>query len=405
MTFRPLAQLAAISTGLTFALACGQPDPMVGTLENNVAASFAPCSANEIKFMANKHNFQLAFRECADNNFGAYRWSPDGTQLYFQLVMTPYVMDASVPTKPIATVPTTTPIGPASWIAKYRLVIPVGPDETGEKNRLAIYDREQQSVFHVDTDLSDVKATQSTGDPTELLVLGKNAGSAGIWRVDTKTGAATKAFDWLTEVPDTFTYQPKLDLVVLGKDETVSLHQGGDGLKFGTWPKALRGSMHPDGRYLMLEHLGDEISIFYQRSWDELSPEARDRELRRVKKFEEQLPAGTPTKVRPPTLSWVDLHSGKRWEMSSAYGDQFQWYEALGHYGSFFLWGFEGKQFKRNVALGSLDGRMISLDKGRNVLGIERMEDGEDPNYEPPTGVVPSDAPEEEPEDDAAKKP
>ena len=140
---------------------------------------------------------------------------------------------------------------------------------------------------------------------------------------------------------------------------------------------------------------GEPVSIFYQRALDELSPEARERELRRVKRFEEQLPSGTPTTVQPPTLSWVDLHSGKRWMLTSAYGDNFQWYESVGHYASFFLWGFEGKQFKRNVALGQLDGRMLSIDKGRDVLGLERMEAGEDPNYQPPTGVVPTEPAEE----------
>ena len=61
----------------------------------------------------------------------------------------------------------------------------------------------------------------------------------------------------------------------------------------------------------------------------------------------------------------------------------------MGHYASFLLWGYEGKQFKRNVALGALDGRFVSIDKGRKMMGVERMESGEDPNYKPPTGNVP----------------
>lgn len=332
---------------LVFAALLGCGDRSEGTLRTDVAASFAPCDANEIASLATKHAFQLAFRECGSNEFTAFRWSPDGTQLYLQLALTPYVLDAAAPGKPTVPVATTTPIGPATWVAPGRLVVPVGPGPDDVGNRLAIADLAQKSVFHVPLALDEVRETQATTDPTRPLILGRRADTWGLLRVDTATGELTPAFPWLADAPDTFTWQPALDLAVLGRGETVELRRGTDGTRLGRWPLASRGSLHPDGRYLMLEHLG---------------------------------PPDTDG-ARPPTLSWVDLTSGRRWRFEAIQGDRFQWYEAAGHYAAFFLWGFEGRQVRRNVTLGALDGRFLSIDKGRDVTGVVPMPEGEDPEY------------------------
>jgi hypothetical protein len=337
--------------------------------------------------MASKHNFMTSFRPCGENTFSSYAWSPEGTHLYFQLVMTPYLMDAREDTKPTMAVHTTTPIGDAAWVTKWRVVIPVGPNETGEQNRLAIHDLEQQTVFHTDVEIETADAVQASGEPTAIFLLGKRNGEQNIWRIDTGTGEVSKAFPWLLEPPDTFTWQPAMGIAVLGRGDTVTLHKGESGETIATFPTAVRGSLHSGGRYLMLEHLGEEISIFYQRSWDELSEQARERELRRLQRFEETLAPGTPTKVQPPTLSWVDLTTGERYMMSSVFGDKFSWYEPSPFYGAFFLWGFEGKQFKRNVMLGQLGGRFRSIDKGRSVLGVERFNTGEDVNWTRPSWI------------------
>lgn len=366
--------------------ACKQDDPMAGTLSQNVGASFAPCSEAEIKFLASKHNFMTSFRPCGDNNISAYAWNDAGTHLYFQLVMMPYLMDAQSDTKPTMTVPTSTPIGPAAWVTSYRIVVPVVSDTDEGPNRLAIYDLEQQSIFHTPTTLTSVDALLPTGQADAVFALGTVGDARGAFRVDTSTGQATPVWPWLGEA-DTLTYSPVLDAVLAGRGNAVTLHQATDGKPMGTWSPATRGVIHPGGRYLMLEHDGPEISIFYQRAWDELSDQARERELRRLKRFEDQLPPGTPTKVSPPTLSWVDLYDGKRFVMSSVYGDHFQWYTATDHYGSFFLWGFEGKQFKRNVMLGNFTGRFRAMARNRTMMGVERFEEGEDSNYVPPKGV------------------
>ena len=143
-----LTRLLTLATLLLCLFGCERPDPTIGTLSENVGASFSPCSEAEIKFMASKHNFMPSFRPCGENSFSSYAWSPEGTHLYFQLVMTPYLMDARTDQKPTIAVPTSTPIGDGAWVTKHRLVVPVGPSEEVDNNRLAIYDLEQR--IHVD---------------------------------------------------------------------------------------------------------------------------------------------------------------------------------------------------------------------------------------------------------------
>ena len=53
-------------------------------------------------------------------------------------------------------------------------------------------------------------------------------------------------------------------------------------------------------------------------------------------------------------------------------GYRWQWYEAADAYASFMLWGFEGKQYKRNVMLGSMADRMKNMrEKDGSMMGIE----------------------------------
>ncbi len=373
--FRVSIWLCAALLGLA---SCDR-DPTVGTLSENVGSAFAPCSEAEIRFMADKHNFMTAFRPCGNNHFQNYTWSPDGKLLYFQLASTGHVMDAEAPQKNTRPVPVSAPLGPAVWVGLTRLVVPVAPSAEapdGAANRLAVVELgAQASVHFVDLpdDLTDVSDLQRFDDTT-IVLTGRRAGSPRLaWRVDTVDGTTVGAFPWLTDTVDTLTTVPSLERAVVGVGNTVRLVDTTTGTTLGTWTPATRGSLHPNGRWLMLEHLGEPISIFYQRAWDELSDAAREREVRRAKRFEEKLPENYPTEVAPPTLSFVDLPTDRRWVLSSVYGEQFEWYAPTDHYGSFLLWGFEGKQMKRNVLLGDFTFRMRAAEKGRDFMGVSRM--------------------------------
>lgn len=357
---------------------CLGPSNPDQSLSQNVGAAFAPCNEAEIRYLADKHNMMTAFRPCGNNHFDDAAWSPDGRQLYFRLATTHHIMNADAPNKDTRVVPTRSPVGPAGWLSATRLAVPVAPDpEKGEAAppQLAVFDTEQATVFSVDlpADWTDIEDVQASGDPEHVLMSARSGESRRAFRVSVSDGTVAPAFDWLTEL-DTFALTPPQNVVAVGRGTTVTLHDAETGESKGSWSPAIRGTVHRDGRWLMLEHEGEPVSVFYQRAWDELSEKARAREIARVKQFEEQLPDTFEKTVRPPTLSFVDLPSGQRYRIDSVLGYDFEWYGPSGLYGSFLLWGFEGKQFKRNVMLGDFTSRMTVPAAGSTFIGVEKWE-------------------------------
>lgn len=407
---RMLGVLAVAAT-LGATLGCGA-DPTQQTLSENVGAAFAPCNASEITFLARKHNFMPSFRPCANNNFEQYAWSPDGRLLYFQLVTTPYVMDAEADTKNTSPVPVSTPLGPAVWLTATRLVLPVGPAadaEAGAPNRLALAEIRQPSTFYVDLPkgFGGIQELSRGRTAAEVLALATLDGRTTVYAIDTNTGEVTAPFDFLPDGVGSMTFTPRQQVLTVGHAGEVTLYDVEEATprRLGTFAPAERGSLHPDGIWLMLEHPGEPVSIFYQRSWDELSEQARERELRRLQRFEENLPDQFPREVQPPTLSYANVVTGERFLLDSVYGHDFAWYEPTPHFGAFVLWGFEGKQYKRNVMLGNFTDRLRAVEKGRDFLGVRRFDEatwtGPDeggkptpaPAAEPTPEPVPSEAP------------
>jgi hypothetical protein len=366
---------------ILFALLACSYDPTVGTLPDNVGQAFAPCQESEIKFLATKHNFQTVFEPCGKNSFATFTWSPDGARLYFQLGQTGYVMNAAADDKQTITVPTPSPIGAADWLTANRLVLPVGPADDGGPNRIAVFDVEQQAVFYRDVPHARVAAVHRTADPDSVLVEVASGDDAprALKRVALADGALSTGPEWITAF-DTLDWvvttgidvdtAPPAEVVVLGKGETVTLHDATDGRVLSTFAGATRGSLHPGGRWLALERLGDSVSVFYQRAWDDMSERQREREQKRAERLAAGLPDSYPTTVQPPMIDLVDLNDGARWNLTSVHGSHYQWYEAQPYWASFIFWGFEGKQFKRNVLLGQMGNRLRATELGRDFMGV-----------------------------------
>jgi len=368
----PLVGLAVLSGCDRDALYSGS------SFSDDVYSAYEECNPAEIRYLAGKHNLQTVFENCGANNFGSFAWAPDGVHVYFELPMTAHIMDAEK--KTIEPLPTEKPIAEVAWLDVDLLALPLPPEEGKEHNRLVLYDRSQRQLFATELTLEEPDQLASGGARDHVLMLGTGTDGRTVYRVSFADGAAVKAFPWLDGAIDTFTYEPTLNRVLLGRGGTVTMHDGATGEVLSTWNDATRGSLHPEGRYLALETLGAAISPFDQRAWDESTPEARERELRRQAKWLEKQPDWVPTSVRPPTLDLVDLEQGKRYRITSFYGERFQWYTATNYYASFVLWGIEGKELNTNVALTNLAERLRMAGKGEVPLGLERYEDAQQPD-------------------------
>jgi len=336
--------------------------------------TYAECSESEIRWLTGKHNIQTVFEKCGSNNFSKFAWSPDGIHLYFQLSMTGHIINGEA--KTITTLPTENPIGQVAWLDKDRVAMPLGPEEGGTVNRLAVYDRARNTASITEMDLPEPDQLQTARDGKTVYVVSTSDGRKSVYKVVPSEGIVQKAFPWRNESFDSFTYSASKEgshLVAFGVQDEVTVHRIGDGEEVFRFSDATRAILHPDGRYAALETLGDPINPFDQKTWDEMSPEAREREQRRTEEWLARQPDWVPKEVRPPSIDIVDLSSGDRYRSTAFYGDHFEWYPDYNYYASFLLWGVEGKELNKNVALTNLAERLRMLDKGETPLGFQRL--------------------------------
>jgi len=366
------------------------------TFSENVYKAYSGCRASEIRFLTGKHNIQTAFEPCGSNNIQHFAWAPDGIQLYFQLPMQANILNGE--DKTIGTMPTELPMANAVWLASDLLVLPLIPAKGQTEHRLLLFDRIGATTTVIKVPHAPAQL-QAAGNRREVYYLatqddlredGAESQLTLIYKADFNVLETAPAFTWAQEA-DTFTFEPTQQLVAIGVGETVRIHKAGDGEVVHVFEGAHRGIIHPEGRYIALESWGDPISPFDQRTWDEVSPETRERETRRMEEWLERQPEWVPKEQQPPVIEIVDLEVKQRVEFSAFYGDKFQWYTASNYYASFALWGLEGKEVNRNVALTQLGTRLALAAEGTLPMGMERVEETPTPDQESVSPVTPSD--------------
>lgn len=346
------------------------------TFTQNVEQAYADCSESEIRFLTSKQGIQTAFANCGSNKFAHFTWSPNGRFVYFQLTHGGHVMDGEA--KTIATVPTETPIAGAAWVRDDLLAVPVGPAQgaTDGKPRLMLYNRGTQTLETLRLALTEPRDLFPAESDENLLLTGLGeAGARRLLAVNLRDGQLSEPYPWLGALPAEarVVVEAKAGLVGVAGPEGGVLYRV-DGAELGRWPGVKRVIPHPEGRYVALEVDGAEVSPFDMRSWDELSEEARERELLRQKQWLERQPDWAKKPIIPPEIHIVDLSTGARFRVTAFWGDRFEWYRNRNYYASFVLFGVEGKQLNRNVGLVDLREKLRMVDQGDLPLGLERVE-------------------------------
>ncbi|TVQ91973.1 MAG: hypothetical protein EA397_08060 [Deltaproteobacteria bacterium] len=341
--------------GVVSLFASCQPDPEATSLFNDVGMSFQPCNEAEIRFRNERYNLMPALKVCGSNNVAHFAWNPSGTHLYFDLTLTGNLLDASQAHKPLSTLPLDQPTGAPAWITDTRLAVPIAPDPTlrGSPERIALYDTEQRVLsVHPLPGLLEVTELQRGATASEIYFTALDPqGRRGVYLFDVDESTFAPALAWLHDEVGTFSLTPSADAVVIGSGGTVTLYSM-QGEVRGSWP-GVRGTVHPGGTWMALEKEGQEVSIFYQRSWENQTRREREINQQRAERMAARYPDWFPKSVRLPTLEFINLNSGHRGELYQVFGTRFQWYPREDFYGSFLLWGYEGKQLNRNIQLGN----------------------------------------------------
>lgn len=335
------------------------------------------CDVEQMEAQAGRSAFQMVFSACGANNFGDATWSITGHELYYQLGMTQHVLLADTPDKRSIVVPTASPTGPAAWLVttgpdgrpvSRKIVHPIAPATTDGPERITWWDMDepgeqpgQQATAHtvdIPAELHAPRDLSRSRHPDHVLLTLEKGGARRVYDLSLTDGALEEAWTWLGTV-DRFTYTPAADRVVAVKGDTATVWDTDGGKALGTWAPAVRGTVHPKGRWMVLEHLGEPVSVFGPDN-----PAAAE--------LEAKLPPDAARTVRPPMLSFVNLETHDRFLLDAIQGTEFEWYELTDYYGSFQLWGYDRKQERRNIMLGDLLTRLTGSEIG-SLVGQTRQ--------------------------------
>lgn len=338
----------------------------------NVYDSFADCNDAEIKRLAMTHNIQTAFGRCGSNRFSHFSWSPDGVHLYFQLTHGAHILNGDE--KTITTVPTEGPTSGAAWITKNVLAIPLPAPEGGTEEVIALYDHAGLTLDQKPIPVRAPKDLTAINEGTSLMFTALDQDDVRRpYEMTVATGETTRSLPWIDQEVERIAVNESANVVAWSTKTDTELVALDSGESIQLFADVTRAVPHDDNRWIILETLGAEISHFDQRSWNELSPKARQRELARQKKWAERQPDWVEMTTRPPEIQLYDRESSKRFRITAFWGNEIEWYPHRGHYIAFMMWGIEGKQLNRNVGLTSLAERIRMLNAGQIPLGVEAV--------------------------------
>ncbi len=298
-----------------------------------VTEVYAPCKADPVKVAAATKATQLVFRPCGSNNFSWFDWNPSGTQLYYQSTMGPWVLKDTTEHVQIGI---GIPRASGAWVTDDILAY---PDRDGRK--IGIYNVESNIVNLVELDQHEPEQLEKGVPADSILFLGADVprGTKAIYELRADTAETERAFPWMNGPVEEFTYRASRDIVCYRMlEETVTICAAGEtGKELHRFEDRSRATLSPDGRYLVSEGEGPEISVFTAAEGDTPAPTS--------------LPGGASSKMRPPAFFILDRETGEELEWEGVHGTDFDWYDPSPYFASYMLWGFDHVPMNRNITL------------------------------------------------------
>jgi hypothetical protein len=341
------------------------------TFTQNLEMAYESCRPGEIAFLTSKHGMQTVFGRCGSNNFNNFAWAPNGEDLYFRVTLAGHILNGN--RKTIATIGAPGALANGHWLDDERLVLLLPAPKGEDGATVSVYYPKTGKFTGIRSALNEPQDVYA-GDSEHTIYLTDldEKGLRTPIRVDLNTGEISRALPWLQAPVVRFTHNPTLDEVTWSDEDGVAHLAKTDGRDAMEFQSATRAVVHPDGRYVALEYLGPPISPFDQRAWNEVSPQVREREIRRTEQWAERLPDWAPREVQPPVIDIYDRERDERWTLTAVQGDNFEWYPNRNYYASLRMWGIEGKELNKNVLLFDLAERLRMLENGNVPTGVEQ---------------------------------
>ena len=317
------------------------------TLLQNIAKGLAECREDKINLLAQTHNIQTAFEYCGENQFNSFRWSFDGKKLFFGYYGNSYIQDGEKLSISAVNIPKIASVKPA-WLENGFLAIPLALSKEATEQKLLWYlpdGSHKEQVLSL-TDLNDLQ--NFTSDTILFTALNRDKKRLAYTLTYGET-EPKQVFEFITEAFDNLSYAPQTKILGVSSQSTARVYKD-QTLLFKT-DNASRIIPHPFADFVAIEAKGAPKSILEPVETLGKTPEEIEREQRKQKKVEENLPAWMDKTYVPNEIHVVDLTTLQRYRIPFIFGEDFEWYTDNGYYCSLTLQGIGGESIHPNVGL------------------------------------------------------
>ena len=316
-------------------------------LVQNLAKGLAGCHEDQINVLVQSHNIQTAFDYCGENQFNSFRWSFDGTQLFFGYYGKSYILDGEKRYISPVNLPDISSTKPA-WLESGFVAVPLKLEKNAKTQNIAWY-KPDGSNEQLSLTLTDIQDLQNY-DKETILFSAKN--SAKVRKAYTlKYGEADpkEIFPFIKDSFDSFGYAPQTKVlgIVTGKKAKVYREEQ---LLFQA-DNVSRIIPHSFADFVAFESEGKPISVLKPIDTVGKTEAEIEREKRKRKQVEQNLPDYMDKTYKPNEIHIVDLKTNNRYRIPFFFGKDFEWYTENGYYCSMTLEGVDGESIHPNVGL------------------------------------------------------